>query len=101
MVRFDYLPDFPPKDVAEVRGWIERSLKNEALLFSAVVDRASGRGGIALPAGVTRERSRAVGDLLILSEGIHWFGPFRPSMSDPQVSVRAPLESGRSFRGPR
>ena len=41
--RFDYLPDFPPKDVAEVRGWIERSLKNEALLFSAVVDRASGQ----------------------------------------------------------
>jgi RimJ/RimL family protein N-acetyltransferase len=40
--RFDFLPDVPPKDVAEVRAWIERSLKNDEYLFSAVVDKASG-----------------------------------------------------------
>ena len=40
--RFDYLPDSPPIDVAEVQAWIERSLKNKDLLFSAVIDRASG-----------------------------------------------------------
>ena len=41
--RFDYLPDLPPKDIAEVRTWIERSLKNDTLLFSTVIDRATGK----------------------------------------------------------
>jgi RimJ/RimL family protein N-acetyltransferase len=40
--RFDYLPDPPPRDVAEVRAWIEKALKNSEYLFSAVIDRASG-----------------------------------------------------------
>lgn len=40
--RFDYLPDAPPRDVAEVNAWIEKMLKNKDYLFSAVVDRASG-----------------------------------------------------------
>ena len=40
--RFDYLPDPPPRDVAEVKAWIEKSLKNNELLFSAVIDRANG-----------------------------------------------------------
>ena len=40
--RFDYLPDPPPTSLAEVQVWIERSLKNSELLFSAVVDRATG-----------------------------------------------------------
>ena len=40
--RFDFLPDPPPRDVAEVRAWIEKSLKNSDYLFSAVIDRASG-----------------------------------------------------------
>ena len=40
--RFDYLPDPPPTSVGEVQAWIERSLKNSELLFSAVVDRATG-----------------------------------------------------------
>ena len=40
--RFDYLPDAPPKGVAEVQAWIEKSLKNRETLFSTVIDRASG-----------------------------------------------------------
>ena len=40
--RFDYLPDPPPRDVAEVNAWIEKILKNKDYLFSAVIDRASG-----------------------------------------------------------
>ena len=40
--RFDYLPDPPPRDVAEVQAWIEKALKSNDYLFSAVVDRASG-----------------------------------------------------------
>jgi RimJ/RimL family protein N-acetyltransferase len=40
--RFDYLPDSPPRDISEVQAWIERSLKNKDLLFSTVIDRASG-----------------------------------------------------------
>ena len=40
--RFEYLPDPPPVSVAEVQAWIERTLKNSELLFSAVVDRATG-----------------------------------------------------------
>ena len=40
--RFDYLPDMPPKDVAEMREWIERMLKSDVYLFSAVIDRATG-----------------------------------------------------------
>ena len=40
--RFDFLPDPPPRDVAEVQAWIEKSLKNSDYLFSAVIDRASG-----------------------------------------------------------
>lgn len=41
--RFDYLPDAPPKDVADMRAWIERYMKSEDYLFHTVVDRASGR----------------------------------------------------------
>ena len=41
--RFDYLPDPPPRDVAEVTAWIEKSMKNSDYLFSAVIDRASGK----------------------------------------------------------
>jgi RimJ/RimL family protein N-acetyltransferase len=40
--RFDYLPDPPPRDVAEVQAWIEKSMKSNDYLFSAVIDRASG-----------------------------------------------------------
>jgi len=40
--RFAYLPDAPPASVAEVRAWIERYLKNDEYVFSAVVDRATG-----------------------------------------------------------
>ena len=41
--RFDYLPDAPPADVAEVQAWIEKSLRNKDYLFSAVIDRATGQ----------------------------------------------------------
>ena len=40
--RFEFLPDAPPASVADVRAWIERYLKNEEYVFSAVVDRATG-----------------------------------------------------------
>jgi len=40
--RFDFLPDPPPGEVAEVKAWIEKSLKNNDYLFSAVIDRTSG-----------------------------------------------------------
>jgi RimJ/RimL family protein N-acetyltransferase len=40
--RFDYLPDPPPRDVAEVKAWIEKNMKNNDYLFSAVIDRANG-----------------------------------------------------------
>ena len=40
--RFEFLPDPPPASVAEVRAWIERYLKNDEYVFSAVVDRATG-----------------------------------------------------------
>ena len=40
--RFEFLPDPPPASVAEVRAWIERCLKNDEYVFSAVVDRATG-----------------------------------------------------------
>ena len=43
--RFDFLPDPPPTSVAEVQGWIERSLKSSDYLFSAVIDRATGEAG--------------------------------------------------------
>lgn len=41
--RFEFLPDAPPKDVADMRAWMERYVKSEDYLFHAVVDRASGR----------------------------------------------------------
>ena len=40
---FDYLPDMPPRDVADMRDWIDRSLKSDVYLFSAVIDRATGQ----------------------------------------------------------
>ena len=40
--RFDYLPDAPPASLSDVQAWIDRSLKNSELLFSSVVDRATG-----------------------------------------------------------
>ena len=40
---FDYLPDMPPKDVADMGAWIERSLKSDVYLFSTVIDRATGK----------------------------------------------------------
>ena len=40
--RFDYLPDAPPASLSDVQAWIDRSLKNGELLFSSVVDRATG-----------------------------------------------------------
>ena len=40
--RFEFLPDPPPASVADVRAWIERYLKSDAYVFSAVVDRATG-----------------------------------------------------------
>jgi RimJ/RimL family protein N-acetyltransferase len=40
--RFDYLFDVPPASLADVRAWIERSMKSEDPLFHAVIDRASG-----------------------------------------------------------
>ena len=40
--RFEFLPDAPPASVADVRAWIERYLKNDEYVFSAVVDRATG-----------------------------------------------------------
>ena len=40
--RFDYLPDPPPRDVAEVTAWIEKAMQNSDYLFSAVIDRKSG-----------------------------------------------------------
>ncbi len=39
---FDYLFDVPPASLADVRAWIERSIKGEDPLFHVVVDRASG-----------------------------------------------------------
>lgn len=41
--RFEFLPDAPPKDVADMRSWIERAMKSEDYLFHTVVDRANGR----------------------------------------------------------
>jgi RimJ/RimL family protein N-acetyltransferase len=41
--RFEYLPDAPPKDVADMRAWIERYAKSEDYLFHTVFDRATGR----------------------------------------------------------
>ncbi|HEX5611841.1 MAG TPA: N-acetyltransferase, partial [Burkholderiales bacterium] len=41
--RFDYLPDAPPRDVADMRAWIERAMKSDDYLFYTVVDRASGK----------------------------------------------------------
>ena len=41
--RFDYLPDTPPRDVADMRAWIAKRASGDDPLFSAVVDRASGR----------------------------------------------------------
>lgn len=41
--RFDYLPDTPPKDVADMRAWIERAMKSDDYLFHTVVDHASGK----------------------------------------------------------
>ena len=40
--RFDYLPDPPPRDVAEVQAWIEKYLKSAEYLFSSVIDRVTG-----------------------------------------------------------
>lgn len=41
--RFDFLPDPPPRDVAELRAWIAKRTSGDDPVFSAVVDRASGR----------------------------------------------------------
>jgi len=40
--RFDYLPDPPPKDIAQVQAWVQKSIKNTDYLFSAVIDRSNG-----------------------------------------------------------
>ena len=40
---FNFLPDMPPKDVADMRVWIERYVKGDVYLFSAVIDRATGQ----------------------------------------------------------
>ncbi len=41
--RFEFLPDAPPANAADMRAWIERASKSEDYLFHAVVDRVSGR----------------------------------------------------------
>jgi len=41
--RFEFLPDAPPRDVADMRAWIERAMKSDDYLFHTVVDRASGQ----------------------------------------------------------
>jgi RimJ/RimL family protein N-acetyltransferase len=40
--RFDYLFDVPPGNLADLRAWIERSMKGEESLFHSVINRASG-----------------------------------------------------------
>lgn len=41
--RFDYLPDPPPRDLADMQSWIAKRSEGEDPVFAAVVDRASGR----------------------------------------------------------
>ena len=41
--RFDYLPDPPPRDLADMQSWITKRSEGEDPVFAAVVDRASGR----------------------------------------------------------
>jgi RimJ/RimL family protein N-acetyltransferase len=41
--RFDYLPDSPPAQIADIDAWIEKAAATEDPLFFAVIDRASGR----------------------------------------------------------
>jgi RimJ/RimL family protein N-acetyltransferase len=41
--RFAYLFDAPPSGVAELSAWIEKAAATEDPLFSAVIDKASGR----------------------------------------------------------
>ncbi|MDQ0471110.1 GNAT family N-acetyltransferase [Labrys wisconsinensis] len=41
--RFRYLPDLPPQERPGFDAWLAKAAANEDLLFSAVVDKASGR----------------------------------------------------------
>jgi len=41
--RFDYLFEFPPAQVDEIRSWIDRVASSDDPLYFAVIDRASGR----------------------------------------------------------
>jgi len=43
--RFAYLSEFPPESVAEIEAWIARAAAEDDPLFSAVIDRSTGRTG--------------------------------------------------------